>query len=156
MVAHASINNSLFVLRGKRNYILLYLLYRIYQKGLTMGTPIGSKRKTPRKPLQRKISLKRTKGLNKQSKRAKVEMKTWIQIKKERMANLNEKFGYVPCEYCKIATDSFSEIYTPEAHHNDQNRRNCTAENARILHRYCNQLIEDKNIKELVPSLLDN
>jgi hypothetical protein len=117
---------------------------------------MGMKRTEPRKPLQRNTTLKRIKGLNKMSERAKQEMKTWMRIKKERMANLNEKFGYVPCEYCKIATDSFSEIYTPEAHHNDQNRRNCTAENARILHRYCNQLIEDKNIKELVPSLLDN
>lgn len=114
------------------------------------------KRITSHTPLRRNTPLKRTKGLNKQSKRAKVEMKTWIQIKKERMANLNEKFGYVPCEYCKIATDPTYPMYIPEAHHNDQNRRNCVPENARILHKYCNQLIEDKNIKGLVPSLLDN
>jgi hypothetical protein len=121
-----------------------------------LGTPIGSKRVTPRKPLQRKTLLKRTKGLNKQSKNAKREMAIWLKTKYDRMARLLNKFGYIPCEYCKKPTNPYSELDTPEAHHNDQNRRNNSADNCRILGRYCNNLIEDKNIKELVPSLLDN
>jgi hypothetical protein len=108
-----------------------------------------------RTPLKRRVTLRAKKPINKMSDKAKIELRIWMAIKKERIRLLLEKYGYVPCEYCKLKTSADSEITLPEAHHNDQNRRNNTPENCRILHRHCNQLIEDKGIKSLVPSLLD-
>ncbi len=87
------------------------------------------------------------------SKKAKIELKITQAIKKERMRLLKEKFGIVPCELCKIATVPHSLLLKAEYHHNDHDRRNNTLENCRILHRTCNQRVEDENIKN-VKSLL--
>ncbi len=112
-----------------------------------MGTPIGCKRTIPQ------IPLRRVKRINKMSDMAKIEMAIWEAVKKERMAALQEKYRYVPCELCLGATNTSSELWVPEAHHLDGNRRHNLSSNCRILHRVCNQRIEDKNIKD-VPSLL--
>jgi hypothetical protein len=87
------------------------------------------------------------------SQRAKQELKTWMNIKIERMTALKEKFGYVPCEYCGKPVIYGSELYAPEAHHWSFNRRENYPDNCRILHKVCNQEVSDKNIKD-VPSLL--
>jgi len=114
-------------------------------------------KRTPLKrytPLKRTIPLKRNKPLNKMSNRAKQELKIWMGIKKERINQLIDKFGFVPCEHCmQPTTYNGSELNYPEAHHNDHNRRNNTFENCRILHRVCNQQIEIEHVKD-VPSLL--
>ena len=116
-------------------------------------TKLGMRRTIPQLPLRRKTPLKSRKGLSRMSERAKREQKVWLDIKVKRMIALHEKFGFIPCEYCKKAVDGYSQLYTPEAHHNDGDRRNNTAKNCRILHRYCNQIVEDRNVKD-VPSLL--
>jgi len=111
------------------------------------------------KPLRRKTRLKSftplksRKGLNKMSQRTKDELIIWRNVKLERMQKLIDKFGFIPCEYCGKPIVSNSEIFCAEGHHNNHNRRDNTFENCRILHRLCNQLIEDKNIKD-VKSLL--
>jgi len=97
--------------------------------------------------------MRRT-ALAQQSKRAKKEAIIWSRVKKERMERLREKFGYVLCEYCfgKVGVG----MLAPEGHHNDKNRRNNSdPRNCRILHRYCNQRIEDINVRG-IPSLLDD
>ncbi len=116
-------------------------------------TKIGMKRETPQIPLKRKTPLKSHKQLNKMSNKAKEELKIWRGIKHQRMEALQLKFGYVPCEHCKQPTDNFSPFNYPEGHHNNYNRRDNTLANCRILHRTCNQLVSDRNIKD-VPSLL--
>ena len=107
-----------------------------------MGTPIGAKRTTPRKGLKRKS------GLKPQSNKAKEEMKIWSGVKKEREQLLRDKFGYLPCEWCKKAI-----LNGYHGHHNDHNRRNNTLLNARLLEFTCHMFVEDNNIKD-VPSLL--
>ena len=83
------------------------------------------------------------------SKKAKAELRVWNKVKGERIKLLEEKFGgYAPCELCKVVTTGQAE-----GHHNDHDRRNNELENCRILHRVCNQRVEDENIKD-VPSLL--
>ncbi len=96
--------------------------------------------------------MKRT-PIRKQSSKARAELQVWLKVKRQRMAQLGEKFGYVLCEYCAKPINSNSELYSAEGHHNDHNRRNNTFENCRILHRVCNQRIEDLNVKD-VPDLL--
>lgn len=123
-----------------------------------MATKMGMKRTLPQIPLKRKTPLRAKKGLNKMSDKAKAELRVWLKIKAERIRKLLDKFGYIPCEYCHSIkkTDSIvtqSEILCAEAHHNNGNRRDNTERNCRIVHRLCNQLIEDENIKD-VPSLL--
>lgn len=124
-------------------------------------TVLGGKRTAPRIGLKRRTPLKRAAGLKRhtalaqQSKQAKREAVVWSRVKKERMARLQERFGLVPCEYCLGATDSHIEFLAPEGHHNNKNRRDNTAGNCRILHRFCNQRIEDLNIRG-IPSLLDD
>ncbi len=114
-------------------------------------TKMGMKREKP----QFRYYLKRKKGISKMSNRAKDELTIWMVIKHDRMMALLRKFGFIPCEYCKESVNTNSELYCPEAHHNNHDRRDNSFQNARILHRVCNQLIEDKNIKD-VPSLLDD
>lgn len=106
-----------------------------------------------RTPLKRKTPLNAHKGLNKMSAKTKAELEIWMPIKKDRMEKLRDKFGVVICELCGKPIDYNSELYYPEAHHNDHNRRNNTPDNCRILHRVCNQRVEDENIKD-VPSRL--
>lgn len=118
-----------------------------------MGTPIGAKRTSPRKPLRRVTPLRRTTALKKMSKRAKLELTLWRIVRKARMLALAQKYGYLPCEYCHKPIDTSSELYCPEGHHNNHNRRDNSPRNCRILHRVCNQTIEDLNVKD-VPSLL--
>ncbi len=103
--------------------------------------------------LRQYTPLRAKKGLNGMSDRAKEELKVWSKVVSERKDKLLEKFGYIPCEYCHQWINSNSELYKAEGHHNNHNRRDNTFENCRILHRVCNQLIEDKNVKD-VPSLL--
>lgn len=104
-------------------------------------------------PLHQHIPLKRKKGLNKMSERTKVELKIWGTVVSERKEQLLAKFGYIPCEYCHQWIQNGSDLYCAEGHHNNHNRRENTFENCRILHRVCNQLIEEKHVKD-VPSLL--
>ena len=118
-----------------------------------MATKMGMRRTIPQLPLKRKTPLRAKKGLNKMSENAKKEMKIWLAIKAQRMAQLREEFGYVPCEKCLRKTDTGSDLRYPEAHHNDGNRRHNFPENCRIVCRLDNQRIKDKNIKD-VPSLL--
>ncbi len=110
-------------------------------------TKLGMKRTIPQ------ILLRRKKGLNRMSDKAKAELKAWLEIKEARINALRDAFRYVPCEYCHQPINYNSELFYPEAHHNNGNRRDNSASNCRVLHRYCNQVIEDKNIKD-VPSLL--
>ena len=84
------------------------------------------------------------------SDKAKLEYQVWIAVKRERAALLNEKFGYIPCEFCKIAVNHGA---IPDGHHNDHNRRHNILSNCRLLHRTCHTHIHDQNIKD-VPSLL--
>ena len=93
------------------------------------------------------------KPLNKMSSKAQKELKIWLAIKNLRIILLQRKLGYLPCEYCGNKIINGSELYRPEGHHNNHNRRDNTLDNCRILHRMCNQVIEDKNIKD-VPSML--
>jgi hypothetical protein len=99
------------------------------------------------------IPLRRKKGLNRMSVKAKGELKAWLKIKTERMLLLREKFSYLPCEYCHRRINEHSELYCAEGHHNNGNRRQNDFQNRRIVHRVCNQIIEDKNIKD-IPSML--
>ncbi len=87
------------------------------------------------------------------SNKAKAELTTWTTVKVARMLALEEKFGYIPCEYCHKSVNTSSELFFPEGHHNNHNRRDNSFQNCRIIHRVCNQEIEDKNIRD-VPSLL--
>ncbi len=116
-------------------------------------TKLGMHRTIPQIPLKRKTQLKAKKGLNRMSDKTKAELKAWLKIKEARMNKLRDAFRYIPCEYCHQPINSNSELFCAEGHHNDKDRRNNTFENCRILHRYCNQLIEDKNIK-YIPSML--
>lgn len=116
-------------------------------------TKMGMTRQSSPKPLKRRTPLKARKGLNKMSVKAKAEQVIWQDIKDKRIMALLRKFGYVPCEYCKEQIDAWSSFNYAEGHHNNHNRRDNSFGNCRILHRVCNQLISDKNIKD-VPSLL--
>ncbi len=118
-------------------------------------TKLGMKRTTPQLPLKRRTPLRASKGLNRMSNKAKEELKTWLGIKAGRIQKLQDKFDYIPCEYCfgTIYNLGAGSSFSAEAHHNDGNRRHNIPSNCRIVHRYCNQLIEDKNIKDM-PSLL--
>jgi hypothetical protein len=104
-------------------------------------TILGKKRTEPRK------GLKRT-SLKPQSEKAKSEMVIWRKVKQEREKLLRDKFGYLPCEWCKKAI-----LNGYHGHHNDHNRRNNTLGNARLLEFSCHMFVEDNNIKD-VPSLL--
>ncbi len=117
-------------------------------------TKIGCKRTARPTPLKRRTKLQGHKGLKPMSDKAKAENKVWQKIKKERMEALREKFGFVPCELCLKPTNSASEIDYPEAHHENGKRRgeNNNPANCRILHRTCNQWLEE-NFRS-VPSLL--
>ncbi len=97
-------------------------------------------------------STKKRKPLKMMSKKAKMELKIWTAVKKERVKLLEAKFYYVPCELCGKPI-SWEGQKTLEGHHSDHDRRNNELDNCRILHRVCNQRIEDENIKD-VPSLL--
>ncbi len=101
-----------------------------------------------RTALLRWTSLKRTKGLNKVSKKQARENALWSRIKRERQHLLLDKFGYIPCEWCKKRI----VVAYPDGHHN-KGRAN-TLENCRILHRLCHTYITDNNIKD-VPNLLE-
>lgn len=116
-------------------------------------TKMGQKRTTPQIPLKQHTPLRAKKGINKMSDKAKEELKIWLKVKAERIRQLQEKFGYIPCEFCHQRIDSNSELYKAEGHHNNFNRRENTLGNCRVLHRVCNQLVSDNNIKD-VPSLL--
>lgn len=87
------------------------------------------------------------------SERTKKELVIWRKVKRERIQLLIDKFGYIPCEFCKRPISSGSEIYCLEGHHNNHNRRQNVLENCRITHRICNQEIERLHVKD-VPSLL--
>ncbi len=87
------------------------------------------------------------------SDKAKQEQMVWLKVKTERMQKLREKFGFIPCEYCYGSIVEGSDLWCAEGHHNNHDRRDNVFRNARILHRSCNQLIEDKNVRD-VPSLL--
>lgn len=117
-----------------------------------MATKMGQKRTTPQLPLKRRTSLKATKGLNRMSDKAKEELQFWLKVKAKRVKLLMNRYGYIPCEYC-LKPIGAGEIFSPEGHHNNRNRRDNSPENCRILHRVCNQKIEDLNIRD-VPSLL--
>lgn len=112
-----------------------------------MATKLGMKRTTPQ------LSLRRTKKLKQISTKSKVALRKWLTIKALRIIALQDKYGYVPCEYCHVPIFTGNELLTPEGHHNDGNRRHNYPDNCRILHRMCNQLMEDNNIKN-VESLL--
>ncbi len=88
------------------------------------------------------------------SEKAEDELIVWRVVKHERMMALLKRWNFIPCEYCKESVNTDSELYSPEGHHNNHNRRDNSFGNCRILHRVCNQLIEDNNIKD-VPSLLE-
>ncbi len=110
---------------------------------------MGQKRTTPQIPLKQHTPLRAKKGINKMSDKAKDELKIWLKVMAERIRQLQEKFGYLPCENCKKTIGGM-----PEAHHNNHNRRDCSFSNCRITDAYCNRIvIEDNNIKD-VPSLL--
>ena len=83
------------------------------------------------------------------SDKAKAELKVWGKVVKERKQALLDKYGFIPCEYCKeFAGESVV------GHHNDHDRRNNCIENCRIVHPFCNSItIEDNNVKD-VPSML--
>ena len=106
-----------------------------------------------RTALKRRTPLRAKVGLNRMSRKASTELGVWLKVKRSRMESLHDKFGYIPCEYCLKSISYSTELFYPEGHHNDHNRRNNSPSNCRILHRVCNQAIEDKNIKD-VPSLL--
>lgn len=116
-------------------------------------TKLGMRRTLPQIPLKSKTQLKAKKGLNRMSDKTKEELKIWRDIKHQRMQALELKFGYMPCEYCNQPTDNFSPFNYPEGHHNNHDRRDNRFENCRVVHRVCNSLIEDRNVKD-VPSLL--
>lgn len=96
--------------------------------------------------------MKRT-ALRPISKKARINIDIWREVKDARKLALDAKFGYIPCELCGGPTSENNELYYPEGHHNDHNRNHNYPSNCRILHRVCNQRIEDENIKD-VPSLL--
>jgi len=106
-----------------------------------------------RTPLKRNTPLKARKGLNKMSSKTKDELKIWKDTKLQRIQLLIDKYEYIPCEYCGKPIIGGSEIFCLEGHHNSHDRRDCSFDNCRILHRICNQQIEDLNIKD-VPSML--
>lgn len=106
-----------------------------------------------RTPLHRYTPLETKTGLRKMSSRTKLEMAIWRTVKEARILALESKLGYIPCEYCGKVIINESELWCAEGHHNDHNRRHNFPNNCRILHRICNQQIEDRNIKD-VPSLL--
>ncbi len=116
-------------------------------------TKMGMTRQSPPKPLKRKTPLKARKGLNKMSDKAKDELKVWLKVKAERIQQLLDKFGYIPCEYCKGYILDNHPLFQADAHHLDKNRRNNILENCRIVHRFCHRIITDTNIKD-APSLL--
>ena len=102
------------------------------------------------------MSTNKWNRISRQSTRAKKEMTLWLKIKKQRIQQLIDKFGYLPCEYCKERIIDGSDSKHAEAHHNDHNRRNNTFSNCRILHAFCNRVtVEENNIKD-VPSLLED
>jgi hypothetical protein len=103
--------------------------------------------------MKRDIS-KRRKPINKMSQLTISELKEWHLITNARKTALQDKYDYIPCEYCKERIILWSELYCAEGHHNNHNRRDNTYDNCRILHRVCNQQIEDLNVKD-VPSLLN-
>ena len=110
-------------------------------------TKLGMRRTIPQLP------LKRRKGLNKMSIRAHTELEIWLAVKEARMFVLQDRFGYIPCEYCQKPINYSSELFYPEGHHLDHNRRHNEPTNCRIVHRACNQFIEDKNVRDVVSLL---
>ncbi len=118
-----------------------------------MATKIGMKRTTPQLPLRQKTPLRAKRGLNKMSDKAKRELEVWLKVKAERIQKLYDKFGYVPCEYCKKRIIDGSELYGAEAHHNNKNRRDNTLLNCRVCHSVCHAYIHDHNIKDVKSSL---
>ena len=104
-------------------------------------------------PLRRMTPLKgmRRTALAQQSKRAKQEAAIWKATKQKREGLLRDKYGYLPCEWCKQAiTGGY------HGHHNNHNRRdNDRVANCRLLHFSCHMIVEDKNVRD-VPSLLDD
>lgn len=116
-------------------------------------TKMGMRRTEPQKPLKRYTPLRAKKQLSSMSKKTKKELATWALVKTERIQKLREKYGYTPCEYCLKPIQSGSDLFCAEGHHNNHDRRQNEFENCRILHRVCNQRIEDLNVRD-VPSLL--
>ena len=113
-------------------------------------------KRTPLKrytPLKRKTPLRAKKGLTRMSDKAKSELSLWMDIKRERIQKLQDKYGYVPCEKCLQHIIAGSELYCAEAHHNNHDRRDNSPQNCRILHRVCNQLVEVENIRDIASLL---
>ena len=104
-------------------------------------------------PLLRKTPLRAKAGLKQMSVKTKAELEVWQQVKIIRMIALQRQYDYIPCEYCFKSVVKGHPFFYPEGHHNNHNRRINTLENCRILHRVCNQWLEDNNIRD-VPSLL--
>lgn len=104
-------------------------------------------------PLKRKTPLISKTPLKKISHKAQIEYRQWFKIKIQRMKLLEEKYGYIPCEYCKRTISYSSGLHAPDPHHNDWDRRNNTLENCRIVGRVCHSKVHKENIRD-VPSLL--
>ncbi len=129
------------------------LLGKRSRKRYRTMTKLGMRRTIPQLPLKRKTPLMANKGLNRMSDKAKEELAIWIRVKTKRMLKLQEKFGFVPCEYCHSAIEPNSYSYYAEGHHLDRNRRHNCLTNCRLLHAICHTFIHDHNIKD-IPSLL--
>ena len=112
------------------------------------------KRFTPLKaktPLKRTGYLKRKTPLKPQSDKAKLKYKEWLGVKRDRVKLLNEKFGFLPCEFCQKPI-TYGQVY--DGHHNTHRSLGGKSdlENARILHRVCHSKVHDQNLS--VESLL--
>ncbi|KKN60899.1 hypothetical protein LCGC14_0527700 [marine sediment metagenome] len=80
-------------------------------------------------------------GLRRVSSKQKKKNTLWSKVKRERITYLREKFGYLPCEYCK------ANVTEPDAHHIDGNRNHNIDTNIYITDRLCHSFIEDNNLK---------
>ena len=80
-------------------------------------------------------------GLRRVSSKQKKKNTLWSKVKRERIAYLIEKYGYLPCEYCK------ANVTKPDAHHIDENRNPNTPANCFIADRLCHDFIKLNNLE---------
>jgi len=82
------------------------------------------------------------------SDKQKKKLQEWAIIKEGRCVELYQKYGYVPCEYCKGEVNFIKDsLWCADPHHIDKDRNNNTMENCYICHRICHSKITDNNIK---------
>jgi len=82
--------------------------------------------------------------LRKTSKKQAKHEQEWSKIKKERIEQLKDRYGYLICEYCKRAITS---TQIADGHHIDGDHQNNSKLNCAIVHEWpCHRKITDETI----------